>query len=129
MVILAEELVVGVDQLTLAYGSGSLLAGHICRSTGQVQLANAHADGAGGDEDDLMACIFQIAEHLTQLLNALDVQPTRGVGQGGCTYFYGNSHGVKPLSHWVNRCNILYCVLLRKAITLWGQRGEDGSNF
>ena len=64
VIIFAEELIVGVDQLALAHGGSGLLAGHIGRPAGQVQLAHAHADGPGGDKDDLVTGVFQVAEYL-----------------------------------------------------------------
>ena len=45
-----------------------------------------------------MTGVFQVAEYLAQLLDALDVQPARGVGQGGCANFYGDPHGVNLFS-------------------------------
>ena len=91
VVILGEELVVDIHQLALADGGG-LLARHIRRSAGQVELADAHADGAGGDENDLVARIFQIAEHLAELFHPLNIQSPRGMRQRGGSYLDRDSH-------------------------------------
>ena len=97
VVILEEQPVVGVHQLALAHGGGGLLGGHVGGLAGQVQLAHAHADGAGGDQNHLMAGVFQVGEHLDQLLHVADVQPPGGVGQGGGAHLYNDSHGINPL--------------------------------
>ena len=47
MVILEEQPVIGVHQLTLAHRGGGLLGWHITGLSGQIQLAHAHTDGAG----------------------------------------------------------------------------------
>ena len=39
-----------------------------------------------------MACIFQVAEDLDQVLYMADVHPARGVGQGGGPHFDYDSH-------------------------------------
>ena len=61
VVILGEELVVNVHQLALADSGGGLLRRHVFRPFAQVELAKAHGDGAGGDEDDLVSHIFKVA--------------------------------------------------------------------
>ena len=93
VVILGEELVVDIHQLALADGGGRLLARHIRRAAGQVELADAHADGAGGDENDLVARVFQIAEHLAELFHPLNIQSPRGMRQRGGSYLDRDSHG------------------------------------
>ena len=47
--VIREELIIKIHQLALADGGGRLLARHIRRAPGQVELADAHADGAGRD--------------------------------------------------------------------------------
>lgn len=96
MVVLVEQLVIGVHQLALAHGGGRLLRGHILRSSRQVQLAHAHADGAGGDENDLVPGVFQVAQDLAQALHPLDIQPSGGVGQSRGADFYRDTHRNAP---------------------------------
>ena len=98
MVVLREKLVIGVHELALAHGGGSLLAGHILGPAFQRELAHAHTDGAGGDQSHLMACIFQITEHLAQLLHLTNVQPSGGMCNGGGAHFYYDSHCCPPLT-------------------------------
>ena len=92
VIILREELIIKIHQLALADGGGRLLARHIRRTSGQIELADAHADGAGRDKDDLMTCIFQVTEHFAQPLHALNVQPPGGVRQCGSADFDNDSH-------------------------------------
>ena len=92
MIILREELIIKIHQLALADGGGRLLAGHIRRAPGQVELADAHTDGARRDENDLMTRIFQITEHFAQPLHALNVQPPGRVRQCGSSDFDNDSH-------------------------------------
>ena len=92
VIVLREELIVKIHQLALADGGSRLLARHIRRAPGQVELADAHADGTGRDENDLMTCIFQVAEHFAQSLHTLYVQPPGGVCQCGSADFDNDSH-------------------------------------
>ena len=64
----------------LLYDSGGLLGGHVRRTAGQVELAHPHADGPGGHQHQLVPRVFQIGQHLHQLLHPADVQPPGGVG-------------------------------------------------
>ena len=64
VVILGEQLVVRIHQLALAHGGGGLLGGNVLGPLRQVQLAEAHGNGAGGHQNDLMPGIFQVAHDL-----------------------------------------------------------------
>ena len=92
VVILGKQLVVGIHQLALTHCGSSLLTGHIRGTTGKPQLAHAHADSAGGDQNDLASGIFHITEHLAQKLHTTDIQPSAAVGEGGGTDLYNDSH-------------------------------------
>ena len=94
VVVLGKQPVVGIHQLALAHSGGGLLGGHVGGAAGQVQLAHPHADGAGGDKDHLIPCVFQVRECFYQLLHMADVHPSGGVGQRRCTHFDNNSHNV-----------------------------------
>ena len=83
MAILGKKFVVGIHQLALAHRGGSLLGGHILWPAGEGELSHPHANGAGGDQDELMPGVFQVAEDLAQGLHLPDVQQARGMGQGG----------------------------------------------
>ena len=61
VVILRKELIIGVHQLALADCGGSLLGRHVLRPLAQIQLAKAHRNGAGGNENDLVSHVFQVA--------------------------------------------------------------------
>ena len=78
------------------YGGSRLLTGHVRRTAREIQLPHAHADGAGGHQNDLMPRIFQIAQHPAQPLHPLDVQPPRGVRQRGGPHFYNDTHTAAP---------------------------------
>ena len=73
MVVSREQPIVGVHQFTLAHGGAGLLGGHIFGALGERELAHAHADGTGGDEDDLVPGILQVAEYLDQIFGVADV--------------------------------------------------------
>ena len=105
-----EQLVVGVHQLTLAHSGGGLLGGHIRRTAGQVQFPHPHADGPGGHQHQLMPSIFQIRQHLHQLLHPADIQPPGGMGQGGGAHFYHNLHSPLLRLPWLG----YYTTLKRK---------------
>ena len=64
VVILGEQLVVSIHQLALAHGGGGLLGGNVLGPLRQVQLAEAHGDGTGGHQNDLMPGILQVAHDL-----------------------------------------------------------------
>ena len=64
VVILGKQLVVGIHQLALAHGGGGLLGGNVLGPLRQVQLAEAHSNGSGGHQNDLMSCILQVAHNL-----------------------------------------------------------------
>ena len=94
MVILRKQLVIGVHELALAHGGGSLLGRDVLRAAGQAQLAHAHADGAGGHKDDLMPRIFQVAKDFAQRLHPADIQPPGWIGQRGGSHLHHNTHWV-----------------------------------
>ena len=58
----------------------------------QPQLADTHADGAGGNHYDLVSCIFKVADDLAELLHLTDIQVTGGMGQGGGSDLNTDSH-------------------------------------
>ncbi len=84
VVVGGEQAVVGVHQLTLAHSGAGLLGGHITGAGGAgTACPLPHADGTGRDEDDLVPCVLQVAQHLDQILCVADVQPPGGVCQRG----------------------------------------------
>ena len=98
VVILGEQLVIGIHQLALAHGGGRLFGGHVAGAAWQIQLAHPHADGTGGHQDHLVSRVFQVGQHLYQLLHMADVQPPGGVCQGRGAHFYHDAHVAPPLS-------------------------------
>ena len=92
VVILGEQLVVGVHQLALAHGGGGLLTGHVGGLAGQVQLAHAHADGAGGHQDHLVSGVLQVGQDLHQILHVADIHMAGSMGQSGSTNFNNDAH-------------------------------------
>ena len=87
-----EEPVVGIHQLTLTHCGTGLLAGGVLWTLRQRQLAHAHANGTGRYQNDLVALIFQIAQHLDQLLRMADVQPSGAVCQSRGAYLHNDAH-------------------------------------
>ena len=104
----------------MADGGRGLLARHIRRTAGQIELADAHADRAGRDENDLMTCIFQVAEHFAQPLHALNVQPPGRVRECGSADFNNDSHNdpsycmmASIIAHRAQNC-IPFCLCCAK---------------
>ena len=120
MIVLREELIVKIHQLALADGGRGLLARHIRRTAGQIELADAHADRAGRDENDLVTCIFQVAEHFAQPLHALNVQPPGRMRECGSADFNNDSHNdpshcmmASIIAHRAQNC-IPFCLCCAK---------------
>lgn len=89
---------VGIHQLTLTDCGGSLLGRYICRPLSEAELAHAHADRAGGDEDHLISGILEVAEHLAERFHLADVQPAGWMRDGGGADFNDNAHTGVPSS-------------------------------
>ena len=83
VIVFGEKLVIRVHQLALTHRSRCLLACHVTRTSGKTQLAHAHADRTGRDENDLVSRVFEVGKDLAKLLNSLDIEPARGVCQRG----------------------------------------------
>ena len=92
VVVLAEQLVVCIHQLTLTHSGGGLFGQDVFRPLPQSQLAHAHADGAGGNQYQLMSGIFNVTHDLAQLLHPADIQMAGGVRKSRCADFDYNAH-------------------------------------
>ena len=92
MMVFAEQLVICIHQLALANGGSGLFPGNVPGTLPQAQLPHAHSDGAGRDQNDLIARVFDIADDLAQLSDPADIQMSGGVGQGGGPDFYNDAH-------------------------------------
>ena len=68
----------------------------------QPQLSNAHADGAGGNQHDLIPCIFEIADDLTEAFHLANVQMPGGVGQGRGSNLDTDSHNYDVPAFWMS---------------------------
>ena len=79
MVVDREQPVVGVHQLTLAHSGARLFHRHLGGAGGEQQLAEPHCDGTGGDEDDLVPGVLQVAQDLDEGFGQPDVQSPGGV--------------------------------------------------
>ena len=90
--VLRKELIIGVHQLALTDGGGRLLGGDIGGATVKPELADAHTDRAGGDQHDLVPCIFQIRKNTAERLDAAHVEMPRVIHQCRCTNLNNNSH-------------------------------------
>lgn len=93
-----EQLVVGVHQFALANGGSGLLGGNIPGTLRQVELAHAHGNGTGGDQNDLVPGVFQIAEDLAKTFDPGNVQSAGGMGQRGGADLDNDSHSF-PFSY------------------------------
>ena len=71
MMVFGKQLIIRIHQLALANGRSGLLGRDIHRALLQAQLTNAHADSTGGNQNDLMPGIFDIADRTAKLLGAL----------------------------------------------------------
>ena len=99
VVVFGKQLVVGVHQLALAHGRGGLLGGHVRGARPELQLAHAHADGARGNQHDLVPGILQVRQCFAQCFHQADVQTSGFVGKRGSAHLYDNSHQKKPPTH------------------------------
>ena len=113
VVILGEELVVNIHQLALADRGGRLLARHILGALGQVELAEAHGNGAGGNENDLVARVLQVAERFAQPLHPLNVQPSCGVGERGGAHLDNDTHKKGSFLSVTNKSDLHYSTAFR----------------
>ena len=91
MMVFAEELVIDVHQLALAYRGGGLLGGDILGPLPQPQLAHAHSNGPGGHQDHLMPRVLDVADHPAQRGYPPDIQVPCGMGQRGRADLYHNT--------------------------------------
>ena len=96
VVVLVEQLVIGVHQLALADCGGGLLGRRVLRPLAQVELAKAHCNGTGGDEDDLVSHVLEVAQNLAEALHALNIQPPGGVRQRRGADLDNDSHDKNP---------------------------------
>ena len=100
-VVFPEQLVIDKHQLALAYRRHRLLFPSLLRPLLQTQLSYSHADGAGADQDHLPAGILQIAQHLAQVVDSADIQPSAVIGQSGGSHLDYNSlrfHHTPPIA-------------------------------
>ena len=74
MVEIAEQFVIDIHEFALADRGCRLLAGDVVRLLGERELADAHADGAGGDEDDVVPGVFEVRQHPAKFRDSPDVQ-------------------------------------------------------
>ena len=81
MIVFSKKLVIGIHQFALSDGRRRLLRGNIGRPAFQSELSDSHADGAGGDQNDLISRIFEIAHDPAQLLHTADIQKPRFIGK------------------------------------------------
>ena len=65
-----------------------------------IIVDSTHADGAGGHQDHLMACILDVADDLAQLLHQPDVQVSGRVGQGAGADLDDDAHLDSSISHY-----------------------------
>ena len=84
MGVFTEKLVVCIHQFALTNCRRGLLCGNVSGTLAQPQLADTHTNGAGGNNNNLRSCIFNIADHLAQFLNTPYIQMA-GAGVGQCT--------------------------------------------
>ena len=87
-VILAKHLVIEMHDGALAHRGGGLLHPELAGPLLQPQLGTPHADGAGGDQHNLVAHALQIGQGPGQPVHIMQVQPAGVMGQGGCAYLY-----------------------------------------
>ena len=92
MVILAEQLVIDVHQFALSHSRRGLLGGNVLGAASQAQLSNAHANGSGGNQDQFVPGVANIAHGFTERFHPPDIQLARSIGQCGCTDFDNNAH-------------------------------------
>ncbi len=92
VVILRKKLIVGIHQLALSHGRRRLLGRDILRPGLQRELADAHADRAGRDEDHFMPRVFQVAQDLAKPLDLAYIQKSICVGKRGRAHLHDDSH-------------------------------------
>ena len=82
MMILRKQLVVNIHQLALTHRGSRLLCRNIRRAMRKRKFAHPHGDGARGDKNDFMPCIFQITANAAEFFHAANIEIPRGMGQG-----------------------------------------------
>ena len=73
-----------MHQLALAHGGHGLLFPQGHGPLLHAQAAGADADGAGADQNDLMACVPQVGQRSGQTVQASQICAPALMGQGGC---------------------------------------------
>ena len=91
LAVLAEKFVIEVHQLALPHCGGGLLAPQLTGPLGQTQLHRAHADGAGGDQNDLMAHVLQVGEDPGQGIHLPKIHAPALPQKGGGAYFHNKA--------------------------------------
>ena len=81
-VILGKEGIVHMHHAALAHGGGRLLHPQFLWPLGKAQAGGAHADGAGADQNDLMAHTLEVRQDPHQMLHAAKIKASGLVGEG-----------------------------------------------
>ena len=87
-VVFREQFVVDVHHAALADRGRSLFEAQLLRPFRQSQLGRAHGDGAGTDQDHLVAFALQIRHGAHQALHAAQIQVSVLMRQRGRADFY-----------------------------------------
>ena len=76
-----EALLPGVDQNTLAHGGAGLERGEVLGTFFEPELAHAESDGAGADEDDLVAMAAQCVDLGTECVDPVGIELADAAGE------------------------------------------------
>ena len=109
MIVLAEQPVIGVHQLTLAH-SGRRLLGRDVGRLFDLQLADTQPGRRRGYHDQLVTGVLNIAPHLDKILSMADVEQPAGVCQRACAYFNDDTHKSSlSIPAWQTLCRGEHC--------------------
>ena len=91
LTVVCKNLLVGVHQNTLPYGSRSLLSGNSIRLFRQAQSIHANSHRTGGNKNHLLALILQIAQFTGNSINLAEITLAVSISNSTTTHLHDNA--------------------------------------
>ena len=92
MIVFPKQLVIRIHQFTLTNSCCRLFARNIGGPVFQSQFADTHSNGTRRNQNDFMACIFEIAYHTTKIFYPANIQKPGLISECRCTDLNYNPH-------------------------------------